>query len=93
MKVTIKRTANRYRRSVNGAWRGDAPEVTVHPGVNLEDVPRWTIGDSNLEVEFPDGTVEHILAGRQPFPGYPPTVLGDRLAAAYAAAGVDFNRF
>lgn len=91
--VTVTRSSNRYRRSVNGAWLGDAPDVTTHEGVPLEQLPSWTIGDSNLTVTFPDGVKERVLANRQPFPGYAPTVLGERTAAAYERAGIAFRRF
>lgn len=93
MFVSVTRISNRYRRTVNGAWVGDAPESTVTPGVPLERLPHWTIGDSSLTVTFPDGTKEHVLANCQPFPGYPPSVLGPRLQEAFKAAGAPFNSF
>lgn len=93
MFVSVTRASNRYRRTVNGAWVGNGTELTITPGVPLERLPHWTIGDSNLTVTFPDGTKESVLASRQPFPGYPPTVLGPRLQAAFKAAGVKFNSY
>lgn len=93
MLVTVTRRSNRYLRSINGAWLGDAPSFDTRADVPLESLPHWTIGDSSLRVVFPDGTEEQVLASSQPFPGYPPSVIGARLQAEFTKAGVKFHAF
>lgn len=91
--VTVTRTQNRYRRSVNGGWLGAAPEITTTINVRPEGLPHWTLGDSWLSVEWPDGVKESIFPFRSnPLGNYPPTVMGNRLAELFTAAGVEFHR-
>lgn len=91
--VTVIRTNNRYRRSVNGAWLSAGADRTEYPGVPLHQVPLWTVGDGHLDVVFEDGTKEVVYCHSSCMPGYPPSVQGKRLAAAFDAAGVKFNPF
>lgn len=72
MEVTVTRTTNQYRRSVNGAWLGAGSEATE---IRIDEAKldkRFSL-NNGIRVTWPDGVTESAF----PFnggacPGYPP---------------------
>lgn len=62
--VIVTRHTRHYRRGVNGAWLGDAPSTSRHEVADPVALRQWTIGDSWLELEWPDGARESVHGPR-----------------------------
>ena len=81
--VTVTRHTRHYRRSVNGAWLGDADSTARHT-VDPLALRDWTLGDSWLEVVWSDGVRETVFPPRSVVgPGYSLEPIGARVAALF----------
>ncbi len=71
--ITIVRTTNRYRRSINGAWCDAGRETEILEREESWLTSRVSIGDG-LKVTWPDGTEEFAYPSRAGV-GYPPVCI------------------
>lgn len=88
MKVTIERTQNRFRRSINGAWIGGGSEVTKFQADDSCLKPGYGVSHG-ITVTWEDGVSESAFPfNGGAFTGYPPTVYphDGRLAKLLLAA-------
>ena len=82
--VTVIRHQRHYRRSVNGAWLGAPDSTSRHEVADPVSLRGWTLGDSWLEVIWPDGVRESVHPPRNVVgTGYLLEPIGARVAVLF----------